>query len=72
MEQYLTWEYFTLWCALSIMILILWALMIGDGGTSKTSNIIVTIICSILGFPIFLLILVIILISPLFIKRNKL
>lgn len=70
MEQYLTWDWFTLWCIFSIFILFLWVLMMGDAGTSKTSDIIITIICCILGFPVFLLVFVLSLVPLLFIKRN--
>lgn len=64
-------EILTLWTVGSIIVLFLWCLMMGDAGTSKTSDIIVTIICAILGFPIFALVLLLSLTPLLFIKKEK-
>lgn len=47
-------EIILLWAVFSVLVLLLWSLMMGDPRGSKTSDIIITVICFILGLPLFL------------------
>ncbi len=63
-------EILTLWTVFSFIVVFLWCLMMGDAGTSNTSDIIVTVICFILGFPVFFIGTILILTTTLIFERN--
>ncbi|AGO48897.1 hypothetical protein N356_gp007 [Cellulophaga phage phi14:2] len=61
-------ENLLLWFLASIVIFILWALMIRDVSDSKNEDLVITVICAVLGLPITLLILLVALIIFIWIK----
>jgi len=56
MEQYLTIDYLLVWTMFSMVVWFLWALMMDDPGGSKVQDVIITVICAILGLPITIII----------------
>jgi NADH:ubiquinone oxidoreductase subunit 6 (subunit J) len=62
-----------LWIVISIFVLIVWSVMMGDPDSSDLSNIILTVICALIALPITILILIIIGSIQLLLeyKRNK-
>jgi hypothetical protein len=49
-----------LWIVISIFVLIVWSVMMGDPGSSDLSNIILTVICG-FALPITILVIIILL-----------
>tara|TARA_R110000803_G_scaffold144175_1_gene210076 strand:- start:259 stop:480 length:222 start_codon:yes stop_codon:yes gene_type:complete len=56
MEQYLTLDYLLMWTMMSMVVWFLWAMMMDDPGGSKIQDVIITVICAILGLPITIII----------------
>ena len=64
------WDNFTIWCMISILVLIVWGICINDPGSDDTENIILTVICAIIALPVTIVFGIIILVMGIFVKRN--
>jgi hypothetical protein len=62
-----------LWIVISIFVLIVWSVMMGDPGSSDLSNIILTVFCALIALPVTILVIIIFGGIYLFLenKRNK-
>lgn len=60
MQDLILSQILLLWFFISLIILVVWAIMMGDPDASDWSNKVITIICAILGLPVTIVILLVI------------